>query len=460
MTYSSNVIIIILFLFLKATSALCFSFEHPVLQVALQCNSDRLPRFLQKLLQELLQCLDSHRSLAPQQLLSLLRLYLAGLDKSRKQPQTLVSSSKESKNNCSKSEQLNRKSENICEGSDKVLHANGSLNADIVNAKNNNKNIDIVHVDRSNKSTNATLGPIAAFLLDHHAKKLDGKASLKKEQDEALRAVEDELSNIDEDSTAGSEGFKQHVKDKASRDPLNVENEAKDIKRNDPKDAPKDIQLIVNILERCCFLLHTRDRDVALVLLDTIELGCLALRDWENNQLPVLHKVWKPLLLRIKDTDTIVTLRAITVCCIMVTSSGDFLRKRCLQELLPLVNKFLSCQSAVSLNKTVNTGYLMSAAYLTQKRLLETLYPDLITGLKLGPNDMTEAVCCCLDYLNSSQPPELVDASLGVLKRISVTNRAHVWLALAHCVGPITVTPPSTHLCTIKVRAYTVCALP
>lgn len=346
--------------------------------MALLCCSDRLSSFLQQLLQELLQCLDGHKSLAPLQLLALLRLYIATTSRNKKENSSHLEREGNRKRNDCQSKTENNSIYTIGNAPE-----NPKAQFGVCTELNSSKEFNFCQEGEAGVTDPLRFGPVTQFLLDYHEKQEETKSTRKREDEEALKVVDIELSKHSDDSNSGVHAFEQHVKDKAAQD-LDEETSTKNIKRDDdPDDAPEEVKLIVNILERCCFLLHTRDRSVSLVLLDTIELGCVALMDWENNQLPVLHKVWKPLMLRIKDTDTIVTLRALTVCCVMVTCSGDFLRKRCLQDLLPVVNRFLVSQRTVSLNKTAASGYLMSAAYLTQKRLLEQLYPDLVIGLQV-----------------------------------------------------------------------------
>ena len=81
-------------------------------------------------------------------------------------------------------------------------------------------------------------------------------------------------------------------------------------------------------MERCCFLLPTRNREVCLLLLETVQLSCEALQERENALLPLLHKLWKPLMLRVKDQDCVVRERSLVVLCEAVIAGRDFLRKR------------------------------------------------------------------------------------------------------------------------------------
>ncbi|KAF2360832.1 Armadillo-type fold [Trinorchestia longiramus] len=550
---------------------------HPraplVLQAALACGSRRssacLTECLQQLMYELLRCLDSHESLCPQQLLAVLRLYMAtkvrdvtmhkdtaerivlGEDSLQLQAVKATTGDGDSQKNFSASEgneetrisnvvhsnvvinghghrskltnklSLNESNVNInlhtfkqnagdplnCSVTDDDLVVNGekrikksnhavsvdsmSTNCDKVSASlqcsEGESSSNASQCQSENDSTE--LGPLATFMKEFHRKEEQQREKFETEQASILEEVNATMQKEEEKARAAGKPYWERTSSDFAQNPdqdgsdsgigtakgdknasdIEDAGEASPEEDNKPKEKeiPEDVRLIVSILERCCFLLHTRDHETSLVLLDTIELGCLALKQWENSQLPVMHKAWKPLLLRIKDHYRPVSLRALTVCCVMVASSGDFLRKRCLKDLLPALNKFLvlqssasqfysvsitgmnTCrrflvlQSSVSRGQTARTGYLMSTAYATQLRLLETLYPELVDKLNLTGAEMVDAVNCYAMYLDCSQPAPLVKASVLGLRAAAITHPETVWFALSCLLPPQVLRPPT-----------------
>ncbi|XP_018023660.1 uncharacterized protein LOC108679536 [Hyalella azteca] len=487
---------------------------HPhapqILQVALACgsvrSSARLTDFLQQLMYELLACLDSHESLHPQQLLAVLRLYMA--TKHKQMCLETTSSAIEQPTGhqpicvkqatCNETSVVNNESK---AGINEVVNSSTSQESDVscTDATLKNKKHKIISetgknshctdqilpkkvkaglqdtdkpVSSPNDDVSRNSGALALFLADYHEKQEISRKQFEKEQAAILEEVSTTLRKEEEKAkSAGKNGWETLTED----DLPNYENQSdsglgrteedgvsdggsKDEKpENDEVSAteqeiPSDVKLIVSILERCCYLLYTRDRETSLYLLDTIELGCEALKQFENSQLPVLHKVWKPLMLRIKDKDRPVSLRALSVCCIMVGNSGDFLRKRCIQELLPALAGFLTLQSSVSRCQSARTGYLMSAAYNTQLALLEKLYPALVDKLKLTGAEMVQAVNVYVQYIDPAQPLPLVKASLEALKASAITHPGTVWFALGCHLPPTTFSAPSPRHRTVKLN--------
>ena len=362
---------------------------YDVFQVCLEYNtqSGELTEYMQQLMKELIAALDTHHSVAPQHLLTLLKLFLACKQK---------------------------------------------------HAKHHHPEEKETTVHEEKKSL------LASVLLSHYNKKKEWKDTMdqfarKKDSSEVLT---DSVAKDMEDLAIDKEKLEKEIGDS------NNEEENGPIK----EEIPRELQVVVDVMERCCFLLHSKERSVCLVLLDTLELGCEAIAQHENTQLPVLHKIWKPLMLRVKDTDTLVMLRALLLCCVMVASSGDFLRKRCITDLLPLLQEFLITQSGISEGKTARTGYLMTPQYQTQLRLLSGLLPQLLESLKLNAVQMipvVNSVCC---YLSTEQPPQLLQGAVTLLRQLSKTHPQIVWFALGHQLQPSHLQPPSCQLLdTVKV---------
>jgi len=355
---------------------------------------------MRELLDDLIITLDNHHSLAPMQLLTLLKLFLA----------------------CRRA---GGRGEELPKDSSKPPKEEETLSSVLLSHYTNHKDVR----EALNKERRA-LGERMDIVTDGILKDI---AEEKEKIDENIKKLEEEAESLQykEEQVPGQEG------------------------RDDPeKEISPELKIVVDVLERCCFLLHTKDRDISLVLLDTLKLGCEVIESVENTQLPVLHKIWKPLMLRIKDTDTVVMLRAMLLLCYMVTTSGDFLRKRCVTDLLPLVRDFLISQSLLSREKTVRSGYLMTQQYSAQLSLLRDLLPQLIPGLQLSSDQMLHTLNAISHYLDTRQPAELVDAALNLFDGLSVSHPQMMWLIVAHHMKPLTLLPPDPTCHVIKVSMH------
>ena len=418
----------------------------------MESNADcgKIMEGMQQLLEELISALDTHHSLAPQQLLTLLKLFLACRRSSRKDSHESRKDSHESRKDSHESRKDSHESSQL------QTQASECSNA----AQPRDENVN-------------SCGILASCLSQYHQNKVTMRAALKKEQEHVEKhmniVTEGVMADIaKEGASARTDGnfasdeeniCVNSVRDESIPPPeLSEPYREEKVPGEEGRDKEKEeispeLQLIVSVLERCCFLLHTKNRRISLLLLDTIETGCEALVDHENTQLPVLHKIWKPLMLRINDTDSIVMLRSLLLLSRLVLDSGDFLRKRCISELLPLLFQFLINQSIESKDQLSTSGYFFSPQYHAQFKVLGNLLPKLLEGLNLLSEQIIEAlnaVCC---YLDESQPPSLVTASVDVVKQIAGSHPEVVWVAMGYHMKPFLLHPPpdSTQLAPVKV---------
>ncbi|XP_068241736.1 TELO2-interacting protein 1 homolog [Palaemon carinicauda] len=276
---------------------------------------------------------------------------------------------------------------------------------------------------------------MAIFLRDYHAKQLQVKGGIEKEEKE--KYLEEDIKQS---------FFKGESESKVE--------EAEELDQLDEKkiEVPIYIKHVVEILEKCSHLLYVQERKLKLLILEVIRAGSDALAKWENERLPIFHKLWKPLVLRLKDTDFIVMMRSFDVLTVMAVSSGDFLRRRIIKEIFPVIFLFLKNQGNISLSKTKKSGYYMTTGYRAQCTMLKHL-PRLLKALKLGVLEVGELLDAIMIYLDSQQPQKLLNYSIDVLKEIAKSHPQHVWLALAYQQPPVRIEPQSSCLGAVHIRS-------
>ncbi|KAK7076087.1 hypothetical protein SK128_006484 [Halocaridina rubra] len=360
-----------------------------VLQVCLEYASIDVIAFTEELVEDVLLCLDTYHCDEALPLLRVLLVYILAVIRYEKKPQT---QSEEQSRECSRKEKDLKIEDNL-------------------------------YVKESKSLLN--------FLNVYHSNEIAFKQGL-----------EDSDSDIPVNDGINQEENVDNVK-------LEDDESNFDAKKNA---APLYIKHVVEILEKCSHMLFVQERNIKLIILEIIKVGTEALAKWENERLPVLHKLWKPLVLRLKDSDFVVFMRSFEALTVMAISSGDFLRRRILKEVLPLTYSFLKNQSHVSLKKMSRSGYYMTSGYRAQCTLLKNL-PDLVKALLFGVTETGALLDIVVLYLDTRQPQQLQEYSFNILKLLSRCHPQHVWLALAYQQPSFRIEPPAPSLSTIKVRS-------
>ncbi|KAK3852544.1 hypothetical protein Pcinc_040879 [Petrolisthes cinctipes] len=286
-------------------------------------------------------------------------------------------------------------------------------------------------------------GAVAKFLCDYHQNHLTLKQCMEK-----ISAPD----NVECESGSGSTNF-QNLANQAQKNEKEMSENFDNINEDDEQkqEIPRHIELVVEVLERCSHLLYLNERRTRLLLLDIVLGGCEALAGWEDQRLPVLHKLWKPLMLRLQDKDNAVVGRVVEVVAEMVRTSGEFLRRRCLTQVLPPLVSFLEVQGIISQGKVRSSGYYLSPGYRTQLQVLTKL-PNMIESLMPGPSQLAQLVNVVASYCHIKQPTQLCSTAYAMLTWLAHKYPHHVWLALTHLQPPGIITPPSHILPSIKVR--------
>lgn len=99
-----------------------------------------------------------------------------------------------------------------------------------------------------------------------------------------------------------------------------------------PKELPKHIQLTISIAESALNYLPSKDLEKKLIVLEILNESVLILADRENELLPLVHKIWSPLVMRFEQVvDPLVINRSFALLYNLSRLSKDFIRRRTLK---------------------------------------------------------------------------------------------------------------------------------
>ncbi|XP_041060297.1 TELO2-interacting protein 1 homolog isoform X2 [Carcharodon carcharias] len=217
---------------------------------------------------------------------------------------------------------------------------------------------------------------------------------------------------------------------------------------NVKKELPAHIQIAKDVMERCIHLLSDKSVKLRLKVLDVLELCVVVLQCNVNELLPMVHRLWSPLVQRLTSDDPLVILRAFKVLCKLADGSGDFLRSRVSKDILPKVTRSLVSQAPVSTK--AGPIYSHTLSYKLQLAELQGL-GKLCEKLDLGETDLDMVASTCLPYLSSRQPLKLQDAACSVFYHLNEVDPDATWLILNEVYCPNVYNPPHSSLPAIQL---------
>ncbi|XP_078392720.1 TELO2-interacting protein 1 homolog isoform X2 [Cetorhinus maximus] len=214
------------------------------------------------------------------------------------------------------------------------------------------------------------------------------------------------------------------------------------------KELPAHIQIAKDVMERCIHLLSDKSVKLRLKVLDVLELCVVVLQCNVNELLPMVHRLWSPLVQKLTSDDPLVILRAFKVLCKLADGSGDFLRSRVSKDILPKVTRYLVSQAPVSTK--AGPIYSHTLSYKLQLAELQGL-GKLCEKLDLGETDLDMVASTCLPYLSSRQPLKLQDAACSVFYHLNEVDPDATWLILNEVYCPDVYNPPHSSLPAIQL---------
>ncbi|XP_068709692.1 TELO2-interacting protein 1 homolog [Montipora foliosa] len=213
-------------------------------------------------------------------------------------------------------------------------------------------------------------------------------------------------------------------------------------------EIPRHVQYVTQVLEKCSHFLSSKSPLLRLVVLDTIEAGVQAISQSEDQLLPLIHRIWPPMIKRFTDDEQVVAIKAVNVLCTMAGASGTFMQRRVIKDALPSLVKFLDKQSQVS----IKTGplYSQSQTFKLQLTVLRSL-GILCRQLEISDTNLSPAVWVCCQYLSARQPKELQEVALETFKDFASVEPDLIWLCLNDLYCPREWTPAHPTLKPVKL---------
>ncbi|XP_012286290.1 TELO2-interacting protein 1 homolog [Orussus abietinus] len=194
------------------------------------------------------------------------------------------------------------------------------------------------------------------------------------------------------------------------------------------KPKPPDyVTMIEEVADRCLHFLPSKDKDTSLLVMSTLRECILILADWEDRLLPLVHKLWHPLVARFQDSDPLMVARAWELLHTVVRTSKDFLKSRALTQVLPALSDFLDRSAKESYKKSRGTVYDFTRMYKLQRDLLSQL-GLMARNMSLRENELWKLLTIVESYLDSHQHVKLQECCVGLYKDVADYNEDVVWV--------------------------------
>ncbi|XP_017367661.1 TELO2-interacting protein 1 homolog isoform X1 [Cebus imitator] len=212
---------------------------------------------------------------------------------------------------------------------------------------------------------------------------------------------------------------------------------------------PLQIQIAMDVMERCIHLLSDTNLQIRLKVLDVLDLCVVVLQSHKNQLLPLAHRAWPSLVHRLTRDAPLAVLRAFKVLCTLGSKCGDFLRSRFCKDVLPKLAGSLVTQAPISAR--AGPVYSHTLAFKLQLAVLQGLGP-LCERLDLGEGDLNKVADACLIYLSAKQPVKLQEAARSVFLHLMKVDPDSTWFLLSELYCPMQFTPPHPSLHPVQLR--------
>uniref|UniRef100_A0A1B0FFV9 Uncharacterized protein n=1 Tax=Glossina morsitans morsitans TaxID=37546 RepID=A0A1B0FFV9_GLOMM len=157
---------------------------------------------------------------------------------------------------------------------------------------------------------------------------------------------------------------------------------------NTPTDncLPKHLEMVKTILYQVSKTLTTKEHIYQIMSLDCLIIGIPLLKDYDDILLPLAHYMWKPLTEKFRQRNMIITIRSLSVLVVLAESAKDFITKRALDEVIPLLKIFLqnSASHSVKFHSGGTQSYKMQVKLLQEfANLIISLNIDVLKGIAM-----------------------------------------------------------------------------
>ena len=157
--------------------------------------------------------------------------------------------------------------------------------------------------------------------------------------------------------------------------------------------------------------------------------------EYENDFLPLIHKLWSPIVQRFNLDDLVVKIRIIYLLFDLSVLCGEFLHSRFVGEFLkPRLCAFMHEQSKLSSNQ--DAAYVYTQVFKLQVSIL-TNVDKMCILFEIKDLDLECIIeTIVLNHLDKRQPKKLQMLAVDALQNMSLIDSDIVWLCL-HYILPV-----------------------
>jgi hypothetical protein len=206
--------------------------------------------------------------------------------------------------------------------------------------------------------------------------------------------------------------------------------EAEDTNKVSKKVIPLHVKLQALCLEKCQHFISNPDKQIRIRIIEVIrELSRNLATEHENEFLPLVHKLWPPLMQRFGLDDLIVKIRIIYLLFDLSVLCGDFINSRFVKEFIkPKLCHLMYEQSRLSMSH--DSTYIYTNVFKLQVSILTNIDKMCILFdiKELDLEFIVERMI--LNHLDRRQPKRLQLLAVDALKNISFIDADIVWMCL------------------------------
>ncbi|RVE41981.1 hypothetical protein evm_013371 [Chilo suppressalis] len=209
----------------------------------------------------------------------------------------------------------------------------------------------------------------------------------------------------------------------------------------DKQPLPQHVSVTLSIMDRCRVFVSSERRDAASTAMRALSTGLPVLMNYQDELLPLVHRIWAPLAVRFTTYEPVIWRRALDLLVTMATLSKDFIHHRCVKEVMPHIYSSLHKWSECNL-KASSPVYGTSTLLQVQAHTLAAM-PTLAGSLQLRDDSLSDAMRCVQLYLAGTQPEQLQKLAVEFFVSILKYDVGAAWYHLRNlCDNKDTLEPP------------------
>lgn len=205
------------------------------------------------------------------------------------------------------------------------------------------------------------------------------------------------------------------------------------------KQVPLYVKLQSKCLDKCQHLISHPDRSIRLRVIEIVsELSKNLAYDHVDEFLPVVHKLWSPILHRFSlDSELVVKIRLVYLLFDLSVLCGDFLTSRFVKEFLkPRLCNFMKHSALTLLNQTnkIDPVDMYTQSFKFQQALLSTIDKwCILFDIKECDLEYVIETCVCF-YLDKRQPSQLQHLATEAIRNMANIDPDIVWLSINYLI--------------------------